>query len=183
VRYILLLFFVIPLLELYLLVVVGGEIGAWPTVAFMLVMALLGGILAKREGLKVWRAWREALEQMRPPEQGVIDGVLVLVGGALLIAPGMITDVIGFMFLIPFTRRIAARHLRRLVDRKIVEGKLRVVTLDGSGVSGVRTRVVETTGESLGVDARGAGDVVETSGESVGAPELTGRGKGESPTR
>lgn len=108
----------------------------------------------------MWRAWTRALAELRTPEQGIIDGVLVIAGGALLMAPGVLTDVVGLSFLIPPTRRLVARLVRAAVERRIASGRIHVVT-SGFG----------------SIDAAGGGpggDVVDTTGESVGeAPELT----------
>jgi UPF0716 protein FxsA len=148
VRWLLLLFLVVPLLELYLLVWAGSVFGFWPTMGITLLSAILGGALAKREGLKVWRSWRRALTELRPPEQGVIDGVLVLVGATLLISPGVLTDVVGILFLVPFTRRIGARVIRRALDRRIADGRLRVVSVAQAG-GNARWDVVDTSGVSV----------------------------------
>jgi UPF0716 protein FxsA len=148
VRWLLLLFLVVPLLELYLLVWAGSVFGFWPTMAITLLSAILGGALAKREGLKVWRAWRRALTELRPPEQGVIDGVLVLVGATLLISPGVLTDVVGILFLVPFTRRIGARLIRRALDRRIADGRLRVMSV-APPAGNARWDVVDTSGVSV----------------------------------
>lgn len=168
----LLLFVVLPFVDLVLLLRIGSWLGFWPTVALSIAMGILGGWLAKREGLRVLRAWRRALEELRAPDQGIIDGVLVIAGGALLIAPGVLTDIIGFLFLIPWTRLLVAKLVRRWVDRRIAEGRLHVVSAS-----------VSSYGSTFGEGAPGSGSgraapdrVVDTSGESVGeVPELPGR--------
>ena len=149
-----LLFVVVPMVELYLLLVLGQLIGFWPTIGITVGSALLGGALAKREGLRVLRAWKDSLDRLEPPQVGVIDGVLVLVGGALLITPGVITDAVGMLLLVPATRRIVARRIRHVIEKKIADGSLRAVHVSQSAVpGGSRSGVVETTGESLDADA------------------------------
>lgn len=150
------LFVALPFADLVLLLRVGSLFGFWPTVALTLAMGALGAWLAKREGLRVWRAWTRALGELRAPEQGIIDGVLVIAGGALLMAPGVLTDVVGFAFLIPPTRKLIAGLVRRGVDRRIARGQLHVVTTgfgpvapDGRDDPGRGAGVVETTGESV----------------------------------
>jgi UPF0716 protein FxsA len=152
-HWLVLLFLVVPLAELYLLLWLGQVIGFWPTIGITLGSAVLGGALAKREGLRVLRAWQGSLDRLEPPQVGVIDGVLVLVGGALLITPGVITDVTGVLLLLPPTRRYVARRIRRVIEKKIADGTVRVV---GGGVSAApgRAAVVETTGESLESEPR-----------------------------
>jgi UPF0716 protein FxsA len=158
VRWLLPLFFIVPLLELYLLLWTGSQIGFWPTVAATLAAALLGSYLAKREGLKVWREWQRAINELRPPTQGVIDGVLVLVGGALLVAPGFITDITGLVLLFPPTRKVVASLVRRAVNRRIDQGQIRVHTIDFRPGASRAGGVIETTGESLEDDSPAARD-------------------------
>ncbi len=157
-RWLLLLFIVVPLVELYLLLWIGSFIGFWPTVAIVLSTGLLGSALAKREGLKVWRAWRRSLETLTPPEQGVIDGVLVLIGGALLITPGVLTDMIGLLLLLPKPRALVAARVRRAIDRRIAAGQLHVMQNGFDEVwaprpADMRADVVETHGEETGAGA------------------------------
>lgn len=155
-RYLVLAFIVVPLVELYLLLWLGSLIGFWPTVAITVITGVLGGSLAKREGLRVWRDWQRALAELRPPESGVIEGVLVLIGGAMLITPGVLTDLTGLVLLLPPTRRRIAARIRRAVDQRIADGRL---------------HVVETGFVGFGDDAFSprprAGDVVDTTGASV----------------
>lgn len=146
------LFVVLPFVDLVLLLRVGSLLGFWPTVALTLGMGALGAWLAKREGSRVWRAWTRALAELRTPEQGIIDGVLVIAGGALLMAPGVLTDLVGFAFLIPPTRKRIAALVRRAVDRRIARGSIHVVTSGFGPLSpggGGGHGVVDTTGESV----------------------------------
>jgi UPF0716 protein FxsA len=158
VRWLWLLFFLVPLAELYLLLWTGSQIGFWPTVATTLAAAFLGSYLAKREGLKVWREWQSALTELRPPTQGVIDGVLVLVGAALLIAPGFITDIAGMLMLFPPSRRVIAHYVRRSVNRRIDDGSIRVQSFEQRPFG-------QKPGPSSGRPH--SGEIVETSGESL----------------
>lgn len=151
-RWLLLLFIVVPLVELYLLLWIGSFIGFWPTLGIVLSTGVLGSALAKREGLKVWRAWRRSLETLTPPEQGVIDGVLVLIGGALLITPGVLTDMLGLLLLLPKPRALVAARVRRAIDRRIAAGQLHVMQSGfdevwSSRPADPRSDVVETHGE------------------------------------
>jgi UPF0716 protein FxsA len=145
-KWLLLLFVVVPLLELYLLLWLGSWIGFWPTVGITLVTGLLGGTLAKREGLKVWRDWRRALGELRPPEQGVVDGLLVLIGGVLLVTPGVLTDALGLALLMPWTRRRIAARVRRGIDRRIADGSIQVQPF---GAPSAPSDVIDTAGEAL----------------------------------
>lgn len=130
---VLLLFAVVPLVELYLLLTIGRLVGFWPTVAIVLVTGTVGAWLARREGLRVMRRWREDLAQGRMPEEGVLSGVLVLVGGVLLITPGVLTDITGLLLLLPPTRRVVARHIRARLERAMAAGTIHVVTVGPPG--------------------------------------------------
>ncbi|HEX8825287.1 MAG TPA: FxsA family protein [Archangium sp.] len=139
-KYLFLAFTVLPFIELYLLLVIGREVGFWPTVGMVLVTGLVGAFLAKKEGLRVLRRWQESLAQGRMPEEGLVGGVLVLVGGALLVSPGVITDVLGLFLLFPPTRKLVAAVVRRRLERKVAAGTLRVTTMNMGGPFGAPPR-------------------------------------------
>lgn len=123
-----LLFTAVPLLDLWLLLAIGDVIGFWPTLGLVLLTGFAGATLARVEGLRVLGAWRAALAAGRLPEEGVLSGVLVLVGAVLLVTPGVITDVAGLALLVPASRRLAARALRAWLARQIRSGRVRVVS-------------------------------------------------------
>jgi UPF0716 protein FxsA len=125
-RFLLVLFTVVPLVELYLLLFIGDLMGFWPTVGLVLLTGVIGATLAKLEGLRVLAQWQSALAEGRVPEAGVLDGLLVLVGGVLLVTPGVLTDVFGFALLLPPTRRVVARFLRKRVEKGIENGSVHV---------------------------------------------------------
>ena len=106
------LFLLTPIVEIYVLVQVGQVIGAWPTVALLLVESALGAWLVKREGRRAWDALRLAMGSGRLPGRELTDAALVLVGGTLLLTPGFVTDVFGFICVLPFTRPVARAALR-----------------------------------------------------------------------
>ncbi|HEY0319119.1 MAG TPA: FxsA family protein [Solirubrobacterales bacterium] len=117
------LFIVVPIAELYVIIKVGELIGLWPTLALLLADALLGSMLLRHQGRSAWRRFNEAIAARRFPGREVVDGVLIVVGGTLLLTPGFISDVVGLFFLVPPTRAIARRVLRRLaVGRFAVVG-------------------------------------------------------------
>jgi len=111
--FLIVLFIVVPIAELYVIVQVGQAIGIWPTLALLLADALLGSFLLKHQGRGAWRRFNEALAQGRFPGREVVDGLLIVVGGTLLLAPGFITDIAGLILLIPPTRAIVRSVLRR----------------------------------------------------------------------
>lgn len=124
-------FVVVPLVELYVIVQVGQEIGVLPTLGLMLVVSFLGAWLVKREGAKAWRAFRTALEAGRAPAREVLDGALILVAGTLLLTPGFVSDVVGLFLLLPPTRAVVRRLGVGWVARRFVvvdvAGESRVV--------------------------------------------------------
>jgi UPF0716 protein FxsA len=137
-KYLFLAFTVVPLLELYLLLSIGRQVGALPTIALVLGTGLLGAWLARREGVRVMRSWQAAVAQGRLPEDGILNGALVLVGGVLLVTPGILTDAVGLLLLVPPTRRWVAARLRRALERRMAAGTLRVTTFSWGGFRGVR---------------------------------------------
>jgi len=130
------LFVVVPAVEIYVLLQVGHAIGAPATVALLLADAALGAALSRREGRKAWRALRTALLEQRLPAREVVDGALVVLGGAFLLTPGFVTDVIGVLCLLPPTRAILRRALtgmatRRLLGRSQPSGPLSYEVVEG----------------------------------------------------
>jgi UPF0716 protein FxsA len=113
------LFVVVPLVELYVIIQVGDAIGALPTIAILLADSILGSILLRSQGRAAWRRFNTAIDEARVPGREVIDGVLVVFGGALLLTPGFVTDVFGVLFLLPPTRAVVRRLLGRRVLRRL----------------------------------------------------------------
>jgi UPF0716 protein FxsA len=113
------LFVLIPLVELYLLIKVGGLIGAGPTVAIVVLTGILGGLMAKRQGFVVLRRIRRSLEEGILPTGSLVDGLFVLAGGLLLLTPGLLTDLTGILALWPRTRRLFKRWIRRRFQRAL----------------------------------------------------------------
>ncbi len=167
-RWLLLAFIAVPLIELYLLIGIGQSIGFWPTVALTLVTGVVGSTLARREGLRVLQEWRAALNELRSPAEGILEGLMILVAGALLITPGIITDTVGFLLLIPGARRAFVRPLRRAVERHIERGRLRVVH-SGEPPGGFPFySSAPPPPAPTPFPRRSEGGVVETTGEAVG---------------
>lgn len=107
------LFIVVPIAELYVIIKVGELIGVLPTLILLLADAVGGSLLLKHQGRGAWRRFNEALAARRFPGKEVVDGVLIVIGGTLLLTPGFITDVFGVFFLLPPTRALTRRLLRR----------------------------------------------------------------------
>ena len=104
-KYFLPSFIVLPILEMYILIEVGSFIGAFNTIGLVLLTALLGLILLRQQGFQTLLNARNKLLQAELPTEEIVTGIFLAVGGALLLTPGFVTDFIGFMCLLPFTRR------------------------------------------------------------------------------
>ena len=108
-----LIFIVVPLAELYVILKVGDSIGWLPTIGLLALDSVLGTVLLRAQGRTVWRRFQEAMAAGRMPHQEVQDGVAVIFGGAFLITPGFLTDIVGFALLVPPTRSLILRLSRR----------------------------------------------------------------------
>jgi len=116
-----LLFVLVPIVELYVIIQVGEQIGALPTIAILVADSILGSVLLRSQRRGVWRRFNETLATGRAPAREVLDGVLVIFGGALLLTPGFVTDIFGAAFLLPPTRAVIRKGLvRRFAGRLIV---------------------------------------------------------------
>ena len=126
-------FIVVPIAELYVLIQVGQAIGVLPTIALLLIDSVVGAWLLRHEGAKAWRAFRLALDERRVPAREVADGALVIFGGALLLTPGFLSDVLGLLCILPPTRA----GLRGLLTA-VVARRLDVVGMGAAAVSRAR---------------------------------------------
>ena len=117
-----LIFILVPLAELYVIIQVGNAIGLVPTLVLLLADALLGSMLLRHQGRAAWIQFNRALAENRLPHKEVFDGILVIMGGALLLTPGFITDIFGLILLIPPTRAIVRGITSRVVRRRMAMG-------------------------------------------------------------
>jgi UPF0716 protein FxsA len=136
-------FLLTPIIEIYVIVQVGQAIGAWPTVALLLIESAIGVWLLRREGSRAWAELRLALNQARVPARELADAALVLIGGVLLITPGFVTDVVGFFCVLPVTRPLARRLLLAYTSRRVARGTIRVVGGPGTSFRPRSTTVVD----------------------------------------
>jgi UPF0716 protein FxsA len=112
-------FIIVPLAELYVILRVGDAIGAVWTILLLAADSVLGSILLRAQGRSVWRRFNDAVGAGRMPHREVMDGVLIIFGGAFLITPGFLTDIVGLLLLIPPTRAIVRRLLVRRLGRRV----------------------------------------------------------------
>lgn len=114
-----LLFTIIPLLELYLLIQIGQCLGAFSTIAIVLLTGITGGFLARNQGLSVYRQISMDLQNGVIPTESLLDGLFILVAGVLLITPGLMTDILGFLIMVPIFRRWFKTKLKTSLKHRI----------------------------------------------------------------
>jgi UPF0716 protein FxsA len=132
------IFIVVPIAELYVIIKVGEAIGLLPTILLLLADAVLGSMLLRHQGRAAWIRFNRALAEGRLPHKEVFDGVLVIMGGALLLTPGFLTDILGLILLIPPTRALIRAMSARFVRRRLALGS--AVWSFGPGRRPPRTR-------------------------------------------
>ena len=131
------IFIALPFAELYIILqVVGPAIGAPLTILLLALDSLIGALLFRSQGRSVWRRFNAALSEGRMPHREVVDGVLVIFGGAFLITPGFLTDVFGIVLLVPPTRTLVRRLVVRRLGRRVA---VSVATRDPYDVEGTAT--------------------------------------------
>ena len=116
------LLFVMPLVEISAIIAVGQVIGLWPTVLLLVLESAFGAWLVRREGGRAWQALATALRTGSMPSRELSDAALILVGGGLLLTPGFVTDIVGFLVVAPPTRPVARRLLEGLVAQRLLAG-------------------------------------------------------------
>ena len=116
------MFIVVPIAELYVIFKVGDLIGILPTLAILVADSLLGSMLLRSQGRAVWRRFNETMRAGQIPHRELVDGVLVIFGGAFLLTPGFLTDVVGVVLLVPPTRALVRRWLARRLGRRVAVG-------------------------------------------------------------
>src|SRR4051812_27039588 len=107
------LFVLVPIAELYVIFKIGDSIGWLPTLALLVIDSVAGWLLLRSQGRTVWLRFQATMQEGRVPHREVFDGVLVIFGGAFLLTPGFITDIFGFLLLLPPTRSLVRRFLIR----------------------------------------------------------------------
>ena len=128
-----LLFVGVPLLELFILIQLGQAVGLWPTIGLVVLTGFAGAALARLEGLRTLWKIQERLARGQLPGSALLDGMAILLGGAFLLTPGILTDILGFSFLLPPTRRFLLGRIRKRMERELKAGTIRVVRFGGFG--------------------------------------------------
>ncbi len=121
-----LLFVGLPLVELAILIKLGQFMGLWPTIGLVIVTGIVGASLARMQGFLVYTRIQHELAAGRMPAEEMIDGLLILIGGVVLLTPGILTDLFGFAMLLPLTRLFFKRWLRKRFDSMVQQGETRI---------------------------------------------------------
>lgn len=123
-----LLFTIIPVLELFLLIEIGGHIGTMNTIALIVLTGIIGASFAKSQGARIIYEIRSALNQGQIPGKELLQGAMILAGGILLLTPGFITDLVGFSLLFPLTRLFYTRAALSYIKKKYKSGQWNITT-------------------------------------------------------
>lgn len=150
----LLLFLIVPIVEVAILIQVGGLIGFWPTVGLVVLTAVIGAQLLKSQGRALLMAAQGKLDQGQLPLSELAQGLLIAVGGALLLTPGFATDAFGFACLLPGTRLAMGAALKRWLEPRLVKGSFHATAQSGgqrfeTHRSFDRTRPSEQSGDVI----------------------------------
>ncbi len=119
-----LLFIAVPVVEIIIYIKLGGYIGVFPTLALILGTGIAGAVLAKQQGFYIINRIKQELQAGIVPGNQLLEGLLVLIGALLLLTPGLLTDMVGFILLLPVTRRYVREMLKRKLQEWIREGKV-----------------------------------------------------------
>ena len=130
------LFVFLPMVELYLLIMLGSRIGAMPTIGLIVITGIIGATLARQQGLSVLSKIQREMASGKPPTHELIEGALIVVGGIVLLTPGIVTDIFGFSLLVPSLRKIVCRSLTRAFSKKV--GKTTGFSNTSAGFSSFR---------------------------------------------
>jgi UPF0716 protein FxsA len=126
------LFIFIPIIELYLLMLLGSRIGPMPTIGLIVLTGFLGASLARSQGLSTLRKIQKEMGEGRPPTQELVEGVMILIGGVVLLTPGILTDLFGFAMLLPGFRKSIASKLKASLVQSVAASKKSTGSRTGS---------------------------------------------------
>lgn len=123
---IVLIFIAVPVLEIYTLLRAGELVGLWPTLGLILLTGIAGAWLARTQGLELLLQIQRELAAGRMPTEKLFDGALILAGGLVLLTPGFWTDLLGFLCLVPATRELLKKGLKRWAEKRLASGSVRI---------------------------------------------------------
>jgi UPF0716 protein FxsA len=126
-RYLFLLIIIVPAAEIGFLLISGQIIGVWPTVLLIILTGVIGSYLAKKQGLATFYQLQRQLQTGQLPGDALLDGVCILVGGTLLLTPGFLSDILGFLLLFPTSRIFFKKLMNRWIQNWIRKGNMKII--------------------------------------------------------
>lgn|SRR5690625_1862619 len=122
--WLILIFILIPAVEIGIFIWTGNLIGGWPVVGLIVLSGIIGAALVKKEGLETWRKAQLAMYNREVPREQIIDGICIIIGGIFLLAPGFVTDILGFLLVLPWTRPPFKKLISFLILKRISKGNI-----------------------------------------------------------
>lgn len=122
--WLILAFLIIPALEITIFIWIGGMIGPWWIFVLIILTGFAGVAIAKQQGVETWNRLQSSIRNQRPPGDHIIDGICIIAGGILLFTPGFVTDIIGFLFVLPMTRKPFRALIKLYILNRISRGKI-----------------------------------------------------------
>ncbi|MEI3614342.1 FxsA family protein [Pseudogracilibacillus sp. SO30301A] len=119
-----LIFILLPAIEIGIFIWSGNVIGGWSVVGLIILSGMIGAALVKKEGLETWKKAQLAMYNREVPREEIIDGICIILGGILLIAPGFVTDILGFLLVLPWTRPPFKKLISFLIIKRISKGNI-----------------------------------------------------------
>jgi len=141
----LLLFTVVPAVEIFLLFSIGGEIGAFNTFMIVIITGFLGAALAKSQGLQILQKLQTQMQSGELPTDQIIQGLMVFAGGLLLLTPGFMTDIFGFCLVMPGPRHILMIWVKKMVEKSIKSGNVQFFRMGSMGAQGTTFHYTQST--------------------------------------
>ncbi|PJN88131.1 FxsA family protein [Bacillus sp. mrc49] len=126
-RYFLFFIIAMPVVEIIVLLLSGKVIGFWPTLFLIIATGLIGAYLAKKQGMETWRKAQEQIRYGMMPGNEIIDGICIFIGAALLLSPGLISDIMGLILVFPPTRNLLKPIVIRFLMNRMNKGKVTVI--------------------------------------------------------
>lgn len=122
--WLILIFILIPAIEIGIFIWTGSMIGAWSVVGLIILTGIIGAALVKKEGMETWRRAQLAMYNREIPREEIIDGICIILGGILLLTPGFVSDLFGFLLVIPWTRTPFKKLIHFLILKRIAKGNI-----------------------------------------------------------
>ncbi|MGE7182573.1 membrane protein FxsA [Peribacillus simplex] len=126
-KYFLLFIIAMPVIEIIVLLLSGNMIGFWPTLFLIVATGLIGAYLAKRQGMETWKRAQEQIRYGMMPGNEIIDGICIFIGAALLLSPGLISDIMGLLLVFPPTRNLLKPIVIRFIMNRMNKGKVTII--------------------------------------------------------